>query len=126
MAKSGTAKYAYETDNDNIFFCRTDDATALDAIRGTEPTGEPTENLTFEFTKNALEVGCRPRHVVLVRQITDPDAPDCLIDTFDSSKKVIVLTKAKFTQLKAGKSGTTVSLGGTPYRVKTKVFEQMR
>lgn len=126
MAKSGTAKYAYETDKDNIFFARTDDAAALDAIRGAEPTGNPTENITFEFSKNALEVGCRPRHVVLVRQIQDPNAPDCLIDTFDASKKVIVLTKAKFTELKTGKSGTTVSLGGITYRVKTKVFEQTR
>lgn len=126
MAKSGTAKYAYETDKGNIFFARTDDATALDSIRGSEPTGEATENITFEFTKSALEVGCRPRHVVLVRQITDPDAPECLIDTTDIPKKVIVLTKAKFTELKTGKSGTTVTIGSSTYRVKSKVFEQTR
>jgi len=126
MAKSGTAKFAYESDKGNVFFARTDDAAALDAIRGTEPTKEATENITFEFTKNTLEVGCRPRHVVLVRQITDENAPDCLIDTFDVGKKVIVLTKAKFTELKTGKSGTTVVLGSDTYRVKTKVFETTR
>jgi hypothetical protein len=126
MAKSGTAKYAYETDRGNVFFARTDDAVALDAIRGEEPSKESTENITFEFTKNALEVGCRPRYVVLVRQITDPAAPECLIDTTDIPKKVIVLTKSKFTELKTGKSGTTVTLGSTTYRVKAKVFEQTR
>lgn len=126
MAKSGTAKYAYETDKDNVFYVRCDDAAALDAIRGTEPTGEATENITFEFSKNANEVGCIPRHVVLVRQITDPNAPDCLIDTFDAGKRVPVLTKAKFNELKTGKSGTTVALGSITYRVKSKVFQQTR
>jgi hypothetical protein len=126
MAKSGTAKYAYESDNGNIFYARMDDSSSLDTIRGVEPEGEATENLTFEFSKNALEVGCRPRHVTLVRQISDPDAPTCLIDEIGVTKDVIVLTKAHFNTLKTGKSGTTVTYSGSTYRVKAKVFEQMR
>lgn len=126
MAKSGTAKYAYETDQGNVFFVRCDDSTALDTIRGTEPTGTPTENLTFEFTKNALEVGARPRYVTLVRQVADPNTPTCLIDSTEAGKKVPVLTKEKFNQLKTGKSGTTVEIGSQTYRVKTKTFEVMR
>jgi hypothetical protein len=126
MAKSGTAKFPYETDNGNIFFVRGDDASTLDTIRGTEPTGEPTENLTFEFTKNSLEVGCKPRSVTLVRQVTDPNAPTCLIDDFGATKEVVVLTRAHFNTLKTGKSGTTVTYSGQQYRVKTKTFEQMR
>lgn len=126
MARSGTAKYPYQTDKGNRFFARTDDSVALDSIRGTEPTGETTENITFEFTKNAKEVGCRPRHVVLVRQVSIPGAPPCLVDTVDIGKKVIVLTQAHFNSLKTGKSGTQVTFGGQQYRVKTKVFEQMR
>jgi len=126
MAKSGTARYRYETDKGNVFYARTDDHAALAAIRGSEPTGTQTENITFEFSKNALEVGCKPRHAVLVRLVTVAGTPECILEDFAQTKSVVVLTKAHFDSLVTGQAGTTVTIGTVQWRVKTKVDERMR
>lgn len=88
---SGTARYKYESDAGNIFFARTDDAKELEEIRGPQPTGKITESMTFKVSKNANEVGCKPRHCILVLK-TDQSVSECLINPKAARKTVVVLT----------------------------------
>ena len=118
------ARYKYEANSGNIFYARTDSDNELAVIRGAEPAGNNTEYLTFRVTKNAGEVGCRPRTAVLVRQITNPSAGDSCVDNNGSRKKeVVVLTKAHYDALA---TGTAVTVNGENYKVSGKRQEVMR
>lgn len=119
---TATARYKYESNAGNIFQARTDNDDELSAIRGNEPSGTQTEYLTFEFSKNAKEVGCRPRHVKLVREISGGNASNCLENNGKRYKNVIVLTKDKFNQINIGQ---TVTVDSQPYKVQAKVNERM-
>lgn len=117
---SGTERYKYKTDKGNIFWVRTDDSPALASIRGTAPTGTPTENITFEFSKNSKEVGCKPRHCIL--KLKDATAStNCLLPPNQTTKRVIVLDPATNPP-----AGTTVVVNGREWIVGSVISEQMR
>lgn len=123
---TATARYRYQTDRGNVFFARTDNDEELDVIRGPEPTtATQTENITFEFSKNAREVGCRPRHVILVRDINDDGQTQglCVGQSARAYKKVIVLTESHFNSLTIGQS---VTVDGQTYRLQARRAEEMR
>ncbi|WP_055077262.1 hypothetical protein [Pseudanabaena sp. 'Roaring Creek'] len=90
---SGTSRYKYKTDKGNIFYARTDNAPELQPIRGAEPVGNVTESITFEFSKNAKEVGMKPRSCILKLKGTQ-SATGCLISPNSITKRVIVLDPA--------------------------------
>lgn len=117
---SGTTRYRYETDKGNIFYCRTDNSPALASCRGPEPTGSITENITFEFSKNAKEVGCRPRHVMLYLKVADT-VDGCMLNPKGVRKNVIVLKNTTIPP-----TGTTINVNGRDFIVGGVVGEQMR
>lgn len=120
----GTARYRYRTDKDNIFFARTDSDPELQAIRGTPPTGSPVESLTFEASKNAREVGCKPRQAILARKIGVEDENNCVADQAQRFKHVIVLTQEHAATLIP--EVTTVTVDGQLYTFKGISEERMR
>jgi len=117
---SGIDKYKYETDKNNIFYARTDDAAALSVVRGEEPSGATTESITFEFSKNSREVGCKPRHCILYLKGNNT-VSGCLVDPKSVVKRVIVL-KPTFNPIK----GTEVTVNGRVWVIGSIVGEQMR
>jgi len=117
-----TARYKYESNANNIFFARTDSDDELASIRGTEPTATQTEYLTFEFSKNSREVGCRPRHALLVRTIGTGSANNCLEDGGKAFKRTIVLSPTHFDNLQIG---TSVTVDSQEYKVQAKIVERM-
>ena len=118
---SGTTKYRYETDAGNFFYARTDNSPDLASIRGTEPTGSTTEGITFEFTKNAKEVGCKPRHCILKLKPTMAADGTCLIPPEHTTKRVVVLKPSHNPP-----TGTEITVNGRTYIVGSVVNEQMR
>jgi hypothetical protein len=118
---SGTGKYKYEADSGNIYYARTDDSEALAAIRGTEPTGNVTESMTFRVSKNTKEVGCKPRHCLLYPKGTDV-SEGCILNPKAASKQVVVLKKAANVPAR----GTPVTVNGREYVVGSVIGEQMR
>lgn len=117
---SGTQKYRYETDKGNIFYARTDDADSLAAVRGAEPTGNITESITFEVSKNSKAVGCKPRHVKLFLKGADT-AEGCMLNPKGAPKEVVVLKKDT-----VPKQGTEVTVNGRVYVIGSITDEQMR
>ncbi|WP_156815597.1 hypothetical protein [Pseudanabaena sp. PCC 6802] len=81
--------------------------------------------MTFEFSKNSKQVGCRPRSAILRREyVGGAAAADSCIDTSGSRNKyVIVLTSAHYDSLQIG---TAVSVNGINYTVAGKRREEMR
>ena len=118
---SGTAKYRYETNKGNIFYCRTDDAAELDPIRGAEPNGNVTEAITFKFSKNVKEVGCIPRHAILALK-SNVASNGCLINPNSVLKRVIILKKDHSLPVR----NSTIKVNGRDYLVRGYVEEQMR
>ena len=117
---SGTNRYKYQTDKGNIFWCRTDDDARLANVRGTAPTATPTENITFEFSKNTKEVGCRPRHCIL--NLKNTDTPEgCLVPPSQTVKRVIVLRPDYNPP-----AGTEIIMNGRTWVVGSVIGEQMR
>lgn len=88
---SGTAKYKYQTDKGNIFYCVSDDSPALDAIRGVEPNGNVTENMTIKTSKHSKEFGFKPRTCILKLKGSQ-SAAGCLINPNSITKRVAILT----------------------------------
>lgn len=117
---SGTARYKYEADSGNIFYARTDDDSELQSIRGDQPTGSVTENITFKVSKNAGEVGCKPRHCILVLK-TDESISDCLVNPKAARKTVVVLKKDHTPPI-----GTEITVNGRKWVVGSVIGEQMR
>ena len=117
---SGTERYKYKTDKGNIFWCRTDDSPALASVRGVAPTGTPTENITFEFSKNSKEVGCKPRHCILNLKNTAAGT-GCLLPPNQTTKRVIVLDPAT-----TPPAGTEIKVNGRDWIVGSVIAEQMR
>lgn len=117
---SGTAKYRYETDNGNIFFARTDDSAALEAIRGAQPTGSITESITFKVSRTSKEVGCTPRYARLYLD-TEVTETGCLVNPQTVSKNVVVLKKDTVVT-----PGQKVTVNGRAWVVGSIVGEQMR
>lgn len=118
-----TRRYRYQADSGNIYNARTDSDEGLQSIRGDEPGGVVSEELTFEFSKNTLEVGCKPRHFVLSRAMAGGAAANCLQNDSKRYKFVICLTSANFNAVALG---TTVTSKGQTYVVQRRVAEQMR
>lgn len=118
-----TSRYRYKTDKSNIFNARTDNDEGLDEIRGAEPQGQVTEELTFEFSKNTLEVGCKPRHFVLSRAMEGGAAANCLQNDSKRFKFVICLSPEHFNSVAIG---SEVECKGQTYTVQRRVAEQMR
>ncbi len=88
---SGTAKYRYQTNKLNIFYCVCDDSPALDVIRGKEPSANTTESITFKASKTSREFGFKPRTCILKlkgAQTTE----GCLINPNAAVKYVPILT----------------------------------
>jgi hypothetical protein len=117
---SGTNRYKYKTDKGNIFYARTDDAPELASIRGTAPTAAATENITFEFSKNSKEVGCKPRHCILNLK-NNATSTGCLLPPNQTTKRVIVLDPATNPP-----TGTEVTVNGRVWIVGSVIGEQMR
>lgn len=118
-----TRRYRYQADSGNIYNARTDSDAGLQTIRGDEPGGEVSEELTFEFSKNTLEVGCKPRHFVLSRSMDGAEAQNCLQNDTKRYKAVICLTSANFNNVALG---SQVTSKGQTYTVQRRVAEQMR
>lgn len=111
----------YETNEGSIFNVILDDSTGIDALIGTAPTGEYTENMTVRVSKNNKEVGIRPRQVLLSRTIgTEGDVTNCLINSAERYKKVPIPTKNRWDAIALNANFT---IGGTSYKVKKKVAE---
>jgi hypothetical protein len=117
---SGTARYRYEADTGNIFYTRTDDDPELESVRGAQPTGSITENLTFKVSKNSGEVGCKPRHCILTLK-TDQSVSDCLVNPNAARKTVVVLKKDHVPPI-----GTEITVNGRKWIVGSVIGEQMR
>lgn len=120
----GTARYKYQTDRGNVFYCRTDSDTELAAIRGPAPAGNPVENLTFKYSKNSKEVGGSPRVAILARLIGSEDENNCVSDTAQRYKYVAVLTQAHVNNLIPNQ--TTVTVDRQAYVFKGMSDEQIR
>lgn len=118
---SGTNKYKYKTDKGNIFYCRTDDSPALAPIRGSEPVGNTTENITFEFSKNARAVGMKPRCCILKLKGTQT-ATGCLINPNSVTKRVIVLDPSTVLP----QQGSEITVNGRVWIVSSISSEQAR
>lgn len=118
---SGTGKYKYATNRGNIFYCRTDDSPDLASIRGTEPVGNTTESITFEFSKSSRSVGCKPRFCTLKLK-TATSTAGCLIAPNDVTKKVIVLKPDWALPVQ----GTEINVNGRIWIVSGVSGEQMR
>ncbi|OYQ66646.1 hypothetical protein B9G53_03505 [Pseudanabaena sp. SR411] len=118
---SGTTRYKYETDKGNIFWARTDNATALSGVRGTAPTETATENITFEFSKNSKEVGCRPRHCILKLKYEGEEVEGCLLPPNQTTKRVVVLRPDHNPT-----TGAEIVIGGRTWIVGSVIGEQMR
>ena len=116
----GTNRYKYETDNGNIFWARTDNAAALNTVRGSAPTLAPRENITFEFSKNSKMVGCKPRHCILTLK-KSTSGVGCLLPPGQTTKRVIVLKPDTNPP-----TGTEINCNGRIYIVGSVVGEQMR
>lgn len=117
---SGTNRYKYKTDKGNIFYCRTDDSAELATVRGAAPTAAATENITFEFSKNSKEVGCKPRHCILTLKNTVA-TEGCLLPPSQTTKRVIVLDPATNPP-----AGTEITVNGRVWIVGSVIGEQMR
>lgn len=117
---SGTSRYKYKTDKGNIFYARTDDSPELASVRGAAPTGTPTENITFEFSKNSKAVGCKPRHCILNLKSTAAST-GCLLPPSQTTKRVIVLDPAT-----TPPAGSEITVNGRVWIVGSVVSEQMR
>lgn len=89
---SGIGKYKYETDKGNIFYCVCDDSPALDSIRGTEPTGNITESITFKESKSSKEFGLKPRTAILKLKGAQT-AEGCLVNPNSITKRVPILKR---------------------------------
>ena len=90
---SGTGKYRYKTDKGNLFYARTDDSPDLASIRGAEPSGNVTENITFKVSKSSKEVGFKPRQAILALQGTQ-SISGCLVNPNNVTKRVVILDPA--------------------------------
>jgi hypothetical protein len=119
-----TARYKYKTDKGNVFYARTDSDTQLNSIRGSAPSGTPIENITFKASKGAKEVGCKPREAILARIIGTEDDGNCITDTAQRYKYVVVLTPENVDKLIPGQ--TRVTVDGTQYLFKGMSEEKMR
>lgn len=119
-----TAKYKYETNRGNIFYCRTDSDPELASIRGPAPGGKAIESLTFKFSKNAKEVGGSPRVAILARKIGSEDENNCIADEAQRFKYVAILTEAHAATLNP--EVTTVTVDRQSYVFKGVSEEQIR
>lgn len=117
---SGTTRYKYETDNGNIFYARTDNDSELASVRGAAPTEAAVENITFEFSKNAREVGCKPRHCILNLKNTAAGT-GCLLPPNQTTKRVVVLKPDTNPP-----QGTEITVNGRVWIVGSVIGEQMR
>jgi hypothetical protein len=118
---SGTTRYKYETDANNVFYARTDNANTLESCRGPAPTAAPTESITFEFSKNNRMVGCKPRHVILNLKKAAASGNDCILPPGQTTKRVVVLRPDTNPP-----TGTEVTVNGRVWVVGSVVGEQMR
>jgi hypothetical protein len=120
-----TARYKYESNAGNIFYARTDSDSELDSIRGGQPAGVNTEYMTFEFSKNAKQVGCRPRSAVLKRSVVGGLAggDGCVSIGGSRVKYVIVLTRQHYDTLILGQ---VLNINGLEYTLVSKRREEMR
>jgi len=117
---SGTDRYKYQTDKGNIFYVRTDDDAELASIRGAAPTGAPTENITFQASKNSKEVGCKPRHCIL-SLVSTQTVQGCLVPPNQTTKRVAVLSPTHNPP-----AGTQITVNGRTWLVGSVIGEQMR
>lgn len=118
---SGTDKYRYKTDKGNIFYCRTDDSPELASIRGAEPTGNVTENITFKVSKKTKEVGFKPRQAILALKGSQT-AAGCLVNPNSVTKRVIILDPATTIPNR----GTELTVNGRTWVVSGFTSEQSR
>lgn len=118
---AGIQRLKYETNNGSIFNVLLDDNSGVDALIGTPPSGEYTENMTIRISKNNKEVGIRPRQVLLSRNIggTAADA-NCLVQTATRYKRVAIPTETRWDAIALNAKFT---IGGTEYTVSKKVNE---
>lgn len=111
----------YQTNNDSIFNVLLDDSTGVDAVIGTAPTGEYTENMTIRVSKNNKEVGIRPRQVLLTRAIGTADQiTNCLVQDGTRYKRLPIPTEARWDAIALNAKFT---IAGTEYTVAKKINE---
>lgn len=120
-------RYKYETEEGNIFYVITDEASELSVIRGTPPTGDHTENMTCAVTKNNREVGIRPRMCLLERKIEGTGDTQCLVNDAGRYKRVAILTPDQVSNINVGNdtNQTTVTINGITYRAKKIIPEKV-
>ena len=117
----GIQRVKYQTANDSIFNVLLDDNTGVDALIGTPPAGEYTENMTIRVSKNNKEVGIRPRQVLLTREIGgNTDDANCLVMTATRYKRVPIPTESRWDAIALNAKFT---IGGTEYSVAKKINE---
>lgn len=117
----GIQRLKYQTNNGSIFNVLLDDNTGVDALIGTEPSGEYTENMTIRVSKNNKEVGIRPRQVLLTRSIgTGTADSNCLVMTAQRYKRVPIPTETRWDNIALNSKHT---IGGTEYTVAKKINE---
>lgn len=117
----GIQRVKYETDEGSIFNVLLDDNSGVEAVIGSPPSGEYTENMTIRVSKNNKEVGIRPRQVLLTRSIggTTADA-NCLVMTATRYKRIPIPTKARWDAIALNAKFT---IGGTEYTAAKKINE---
>ena len=111
---SGIKRQKYKTDAGNIFYVLIDDSTGVDSVAGTQDSGGATEEMTIRSTKNRKEVGIRPRTALLTREIGSGEDQNCLIQTGERYKRLVILTKDHADSLTLDQNYT---IGGTQYKL---------
>lgn len=120
---AGIQRVKYQTDEDNVFNVLLDEATGIDTLIGTLPTGAYTENMTIRVTKNNKEVGIRPRMVLLARTINANAADaNCLVQTAQRYKRVPIPTQTRWDAITLNSAFT---IGGQSYIVAKKINEKV-
>lgn len=111
----------YETNAGSIFNVLLDDSTGVDAVIGTAPTTEYTENMTIRVSKNNKEVGIRPRQVLMTRAIGTADTvTNCLVQDGTRYKRLPIPTQSRWDQIELNAKFT---IAGTEYTVAKKINE---
>ena len=109
----------YKTDKGSVFNLITQDSTEVDNFIAPQVTDALTENFTVRVSKNAREVGIKPRYVLLGREIGAGTADaNCLIQTGLRYKALAIPT---LTRWNAIVEDSTVTINGQDYKVRKKI-----
>jgi hypothetical protein len=120
---AGIQRVKYRTNSNNIFNVLLDNNTGIDSLIGSPPTEDYTENMTIKVSKNRKQVGIKPREVLLTRSIGDEGTyTNCLIQGADRYKRVPIPTKERWDAITLQ---STFTIGGTTYKVRKKLQEEI-